>query len=148
MTVSDASQDERFRTNPLVTGAPNIRFYAGAPLVDTDEHALGTLCVLGREPKQLSESQTQALERLSRQIVLLMELHRSSRRMADILSRVEKMAELVPMCCHCHSVRKDTDEWQRIERYLQDLNGTRFTHGVCPACLVEHYPEDLASIAR
>lgn len=61
MLVFDAQQDLRFRDNPLVTGAPHIRFYAGVPLVDAQGYRLGTLCVLDREPRRLRERELQAL---------------------------------------------------------------------------------------
>ena len=66
--VNDAHADIRFAANPLVTGAPRIRFYAGAPLITPDGHALGMLCVTAQGPRELSAEQKTALQALSRQL--------------------------------------------------------------------------------
>lgn len=62
--VEDAALDPRFADNPLVTGAPHVRFYGGVPVVDAGGHALGTLCVLDREPRRLRDRELRALAEL------------------------------------------------------------------------------------
>jgi diguanylate cyclase (GGDEF)-like protein len=76
MVVADARADGRFRDNPLVTGAPNIRFYAGAPLRTRDGHALGTLCVISSEPRTLGENEHRLLEELAGMVIHTLESRR------------------------------------------------------------------------
>ncbi len=77
MEVPDATQDGRFTTNPLVTGPPGIRFYAGAPLVTPSGVALGTICIVDHQPRRLTLDERRALKSLARQAVAQMELRQA-----------------------------------------------------------------------
>ncbi|WP_431272062.1 diguanylate cyclase [Dankookia sp. P2] len=84
LMVKDAARDPRFADNPLVTGEPKIRFYAGAPLVTPDGHALGTLCVIDHVPRALDTIQQRTLTSLARAVVTTIELHRTAIRVRDM----------------------------------------------------------------
>jgi PAS domain S-box-containing protein len=77
LIIPDATADPRFADSPLVTSGPRFRFYAGAPLVLPDGHALGTLCVMDHRPRNLTAEQARALRTLGRQATALLHLRRS-----------------------------------------------------------------------
>ena len=87
--VNDALTDERFHDNPLVTENPNIRFYAGAPLVTPGGQAIGSLCVIDNQPREISDAQKQALSSLSRQVVALLELRAAHKDLKNHLGERE-----------------------------------------------------------
>jgi diguanylate cyclase (GGDEF)-like protein len=68
LVIPDATLDERFHDNPLVTGAPNIRFYAGQPLVLADGSRLGTLCIISPKPRNLDQEDRQLLRDLGKMV--------------------------------------------------------------------------------
>lgn len=118
MVVEDALEDPRFADNPLVTGSPGIRFYAGAPLVTSDGHVLGTLCVIDREPRTLSIAQRAALRALARQVVTQMELKRA-------ITRLERSQEALELAHAALEKRheqasRSRDELASLVRLLED----------------------------
>jgi PAS domain S-box-containing protein len=80
--VPDAHIDERFVDNPLVTGPPRVRFYAGAPLTTRDRKNVGTLCVIDQQPRTLDEPQRFALAALARPVAAQIDLRRANAALA------------------------------------------------------------------
>lgn len=120
--VPDATKDPRFRDNPMVTGEPGIRFYAGAPLTSREGEPLGTLCVADHTPRTLTPEQSEALSGLRRQVEAQLELRRglsdlrtaldareraeaAQKRLIDelriALADLEKLSGLLPLCADC-----------------------------------------------
>jgi hypothetical protein len=133
--VMDATKDERFANNPLVKGETHIQFYAGFPLITPEGLALGTLCAIDRQPRQLSAEQEKAMQALQRQVMALLELRRVSARLADALDNVKILQELLPICAWCKRIRDDKGYWDQVEAYFHKNTGVDFTHGICPECL-------------
>ncbi|MGK2857946.1 MAG: CHASE domain-containing protein [Thermoanaerobaculia bacterium] len=98
--VEDAFSDPRFSDNPLVTGDPHVRFYAGAPLQSPSGHNVGTLCVIDHVPRMLTDEQREALAALSHQAVAQLELR-------------GRVAEL----------ERVTTSWERAEESLRTATG-------------------------
>jgi GAF domain-containing protein len=152
--VHDASQDERFAENPLVVSEPKIRFYAGATLM-TNGHALGTLCVVDRVPRNLSPEQLEALRALSRQVLAQLELRRNLKRLGHALAardraeaekevslrdltaalaNIRTLQGLLPICLSCKKIQDQQGAWQPFEYYVRAHSEAKIAHKICPDC--------------
>ena len=93
--VPDASNDIRFADNPLVTGNPHIRFYAGAPIVSSDGHAFGSICAIDDKPRSLTAEQTKSLQILAAQCMTQLDLKQRVTRLTDTLSQLQETKRLL-----------------------------------------------------
>jgi diguanylate cyclase (GGDEF)-like protein/PAS domain S-box-containing protein len=97
LEVKDTLLDARFCENPIVLGEPNIRFYAGAPLIDRDGHALGAICAIDRRPRELSAAQRESLTSLAKVVVKFIESRRGvAPRTLDQVSLLSGALESAP----------------------------------------------------
>jgi diguanylate cyclase (GGDEF)-like protein/PAS domain S-box-containing protein len=145
--VPDASADPRFDDNPLVTGEPNLRFYAGAPLITSDGYRLGALCVIDTVPRTLTDKQRTMLEALSRQVVRQLEARTISHQHRQALDFIQKVAERVPGMIYQYRRRPDGSSC-----FPYASQGMLAIYGVAPAVVVDDaspvletiHPDDLA----
>ena len=151
--VPDALDDERSRDNPFVVSEPRYRFDAGAPPITRDGHPLGTLCVVDRQPRTLSEAQIEALEALRNQAVAQLELRRNLfelkrvlrerdgaestqqelvEELQDSLEQVKKLSGMIPLCSSCKFDMTSRAELSAIdtvtEGVLQVLHDNGWAH--------------------
>src|SRR5450432_3354169 len=91
--VNDMRTDERFADHPFVLGEPRVVFYTGIPLVNPEGYPLGTLCVLDRKPKKLTENQINSLQILAKQVIQLFELRKANFRLRALKETLEARNE-------------------------------------------------------
>lgn len=152
--VPDTLEDERFKSNPLVTGKPFLRFYAGALLETPDGFPLGTLCVLDFQPRRLTPHQSRALEILARQVMTTLELRlkynelkSKHEALESALHQLNTLEGLLPICAECKKIRNSQEEWVPVEVFVEERTEARFTHGLCPHCS-EDFLNDLEPLKK
>lgn len=137
MVVLDAERDERFVFNPLVTGDPNISFYAGAPLVTKDGYALGTLCVIDSEPREaFSKAERQTLLDLAATVMTEVELANQSQINADLtIINEELQHRMGNMYAHISALvsmlgRTDINKDQLVRRIREKITSLSQTQAL------------------
>lgn len=131
--VRDTQKDVEFRDNPQVTGDPHIRFYAGAPLMSREGHAVGTLCVVDSRPRTLTRDQMQALDALRRQVEAQLELRRRVAELKVSHEHVQKLSAMMPLCSTCQFTMTIPADPAAIPRV---------TDGVTSVLTQKHWPEE------
>ena len=127
LVVPDLRLDERFRNNRFVAGEPHVVFYAGFPLQSEEGYALGTLCVLDRKPREISQQQRRTLARLSRQVVKLFELRDALRQSKLRLREREHAYRLLSDFSHiiAHDLKAPVRNIRQAAEILREELGTK-----------------------
>ena len=122
--VPDALVDARFADNPLVREQTAVRFYAGAPLVTPEGHAIGTLCVIDQQPREITPEQRTALRALARQVMAQLELRRHIQGLQRRVERNTRFQETLRELAR----KKSGDLDQTLRRIVQaDAEALRVT---------------------
>ena len=149
--VEDAAADERFADNPLVTGDPHVRFYAGMPVLDGEGHALGTVCTIDHRPRRVTAAQADALRRLGRTAALLIGQRREARALADGERRLQLAMDGVEM--GIFRVDRDSGRTEVDARLARMLGfgrdaGTFEVDDFVRRCHPEDLPKVMASVGE
>mgnify|MGYP000120810291 FL=1 len=144
--ITNALENELFSKNPLVTGDPNIRFYAGVPLKDEDGYKLGTLCVIDREPKKLTNLQKDSLRLLANQVVALLTLRKRNIDLEDSTKDFTRFFDLsIDLMCVANTDGKFHSVSTAFTRVLgyskEELEGAPFTNFIHPDDLEKTFKE-------
>jgi len=116
--VPDARKDERFHDNPLVTGGPGIRFYAGVPLISPNGARLGTLCVMDKAAHGPEFDQQEVLIALGRQVVKLLELHKKNRELERVAEMQKRIISII-----AHDIRSPLSSLKSLLQLIPEHNG-------------------------
>lgn len=147
--VNDARKDQRFSDNPLVIDSPNVVFYAGIPLIDSEGFALGTLCIIDHRPRRFSKEKISQLELLAKQVVYSIESRLFEKEKEKTYSLLTKLSESLPGVIYTYQVYPDGRScFPYASKHIQQIYGVRPDEVKDDAQIVYSrlHPEDNARI--
>lgn len=132
--VEDASQDQRFADNPLVCTIPNIRFYAGCPLFNEQGYALGTLCIIDRVPRKITEQEKAVLRKLADLVMERLNEHKQKLQTEHKLQLLDLLLDSIPDALVACDSEGQLEQFNKVAR---DWHGVDVRH--CDSDLWSHY---------
>jgi len=139
LLVPNALEDEKWRNNPDIK--LGMISYLGYPIFLPQGEVFGTICILDIKGNPYSETYKKLLLQFKELIEAHLELLQTNCLLQDALIQVKTLQGMLPICAHCKKIRDDQDNWQPMESYISQRSGAKFSHGVCPDCLREHYSD-------
>lgn len=125
--ISNAAEDNRFKNHPYVAHDLKVRSYVGVPLVDPNGFALGSLCVVDIEPRNLDEFQLLALEKLANQVIKLLELRKKNSQLLEnhntLLNKYKDLEQFASVVSH--DIKSPLNNIMLLTKILQETNAER-----------------------
>ena len=144
--VEDARKDPLWADSP--TAKAGIFAYLGFPVFWPSGEVFGTICAVDtKENKWVAPSETllqtvkEAVEAHLALVAAMEELRKKNEELERTLNEVKILRGLLPICSSCKKIRDDKGYWNQIEEYIEERSEAEFSHGICPACAKELYPD-------
>lgn len=152
LIIKNTHLDNRFHDNPLVTEDPNINFYAGVPLVNKNGAALGTLCVIHNEPKELTENQIEALQSLASQVIILLEYRKNEielkKKSADLISKSNELENFFSLNLDLFCIANFNGKFVKLNQVWESALGYSTNELLLINFLDLVHPEDLQATKK
>ncbi|MBW1814817.1 MAG: GAF domain-containing protein [Deltaproteobacteria bacterium] len=145
LLVPNALTDEKWKNNPDIK--LDMISYLGFPILLPNGKPFGTICVLDNKENAYSKTYESLIINFRDIIQVHLELiymnnvlGDKNKKLKDYISEIEILRGIIPICSFCKKIRDDEGYWQAIESYMSQYIEAKFSHGVCPECMKEHYP--------
>lgn len=139
LSVPNALQDPEWSSNPDIK--LDMISYLGFPIMLPSGDVFGTICILDSKPMDISDVAERVVLQFKEMVENHLSLLQQNLELAKRLEEIKTLRGIVPICAHCKEIRDDEGFWQAVEQYLELRSEAKFTHGICPKCMIKHYPE-------
>ena len=136
--IPNALESERWRDSP--SAQSGFIAYLGCPIMDSDGEVFGSLCVFDTQANHFSPEMAQLMERFRALVESHLLLWQQKQRLEAQLQEIRTLRGILPMCAKCKSIRNDQGFWEQVDRYITAHSEAEFSHGLCPKCIAELYP--------
>ncbi|MDD5207843.1 MAG: GAF domain-containing protein [Elusimicrobiales bacterium] len=116
--------------------------YAGVPIFHPNGDIFGSICIFDRKPNNFEGTIIRLMEEFSEIITGHLDLISKNTQLEETLKDVRTLQGLIPICAQCKKIRDDKGFWQKVETYLEERSGARFTHGLCEDCMQKLYGKE------
>jgi hypothetical protein len=146
LLIPNALADEKWKNNPDIK--LNMISYLGYPLLLPDGKPFGTICVLDRKKNAYSETYENLIDNfrdiIQSQLALIYMntlLGEKNNSLSDYLAEIKILRGILPICSACKKIRDDKGNWKQMESYIYEHSEAEISHGICPVCAKELYPD-------